>query len=541
MKKITLIISCYFLTILCFAQGTNNYIDLKNIQSWHLSSIPLKQPVLFPESSLQNDRAIGFNRAKICWNTIDLLFYRNTSQTPPNIDPLELSNHLIREVYKIEVYPNYQEQTGIPSYQTIMNLDYYPKERGSYNYEVNSTSYSSGIDQSGLLNSPETRWSGIMRSINNNIFTTNDLNYLGFWLMDPFVYDTSSVGGNLYINIGNVSEDILKDGRKSYENGLPSTSIVTNVDTTIWGKVSNINITSNVFVNENYQDIGLDGLNNNDERNFFQNYLDSIAFIFGTSSQVYQTVLNDPSSDSYHYFRGSDYDVQSLNILSRYKNFNNLERNSLPDSLSPESYSTAATTLPDNEDINLNNILDTAENYFQYKVILKRDSLIVGHNYITDKITVNPSNGDGTPVTWYKFLIPLSSSQREIVGNINNLDSSNFVRLFLKGFSDRLILRFFELAFVTTDLSINISEIQNDNSSISIYPNPNKGELFIDNKNESINYLKIYDITGQEVYSKQLLHINNPIVDISFLNNGMYVLIIESNNKSHIENLVIEK
>jgi cell surface protein SprA len=541
MNKIILFISCYFLTMLCFAQGTNNYIDLKNIQSWHLSSIPLKQPVLFLESSLQNDKAIGFNRAKTCWNTIDLIFYRNTSETPSNIDLLELSNHLIREIYKIEVYPDYQEQFEIPSFQTILNLDYYPNERGAYNFEVNSTNFSSGIDSSGFLKSPETRWGGIMRSINKNIFTTNDLNYLGFWLMDPFVYDTSSAGGNLYINIGNVSEDILKDGRKSYENGLPSTSIATNVDTTIWGRVSNLNITSNVFVNENYQDVGLDGLNNNDEHTFFQNYLDSIAFIFGTSSQVYQTALNDPSSDSYHYFRGSDYDAQSLSILGRYKNFNGLEGNSLPDSLSPELYSTAATTSPDNEDINLNNILDTAENYFQYKVILKRDSLIVGQNYITDKITVNPANGDGTPVTWYKFLIPLSSSQKEVIGNFNNLDSASFVRLFLKDFSNKLVLRFFELAFVTTDLSININEFQNDISAISIYPNPSKGELFIDNKNEIINYLKIYDLMGQEVYSIQLLNMNNPIVDISFLNNGMYVLIIDSNNKSHIKKLVIEK
>ncbi len=540
MKKIIYFILCYFLTILCFAQGTNNYIDLRNIQSWHLSSIPLKQLVLFPESSLQNNKTIGFNRAKTCWNTIDLLFYRNSSQIPPNINPLELSNHLIREVYKIEVYPNYQEQVGIPSYQTIMNLVYYPKEKGAYNFEVNSTSFSSGIDPSGVLKSPETRWGGIMRSINNNIFTTNDLNYLGFWLMDPFVYDTSSAGGNLYINIGNVSEDFLKDGRKSYENGLPSTSIVANVDTTIWGRVSNLNITSNEFVNENYQDIGLDGLNNNDERTFFQNYLDTFALIF-PGSIAYQNALNDPSSDDYHYYRGSDYDNQSLDILGRYKNYNGLDRNSVSDSLSLEFYPTAATVIPDNEDINHNNVLDTTESYFQYKVKLQRESLVVGQNYITDKITVNPANGDGTPVTWYKFLIPLNSSQREIIGNINSLDSASFVRLFLKDFSDRLILRFFELAFVTSDLSININEIQSDISAISIYPNPNKGVLFIDNKNESINCLKIYDLMGQEVYSKQLLNINNPIVDISFLNNGMYVLIIESNNKSHIEKLVIEK
>lgn len=539
MRKVFFLITFHTLSIACFAQRTNNSFDL--MPSWHLSSLPLKQPILFPESSLQNNKAIGFNRAKLAWYLIDpSVFYRNTSSTPPASNTIPVNNHLVREIFTKEVYPDYQYPDGIPTYQTILNLAFFPNEKGCYNYDVDSSDYSSGIDSLGYLKSPEKRWGGIMKKLNSNIITAWNLKYLAFWIMDPFVYNTNSTGGNLYINIGNISEDVLPDGRKSYEGGLPSTSVVFNVDTTIWGRVSTLNST-NVFTDQTYQDTGLDGLNNNDEQSFFQDYLDSIAGLYGSNSHAYLTAKNDPSSDSYHHYRGSDYDARLLNIIERYKNYNGFDGNSISSSMSPESYPTAATTVPDNEDINYNNVLDTAENYFQFKVFLKPDSLMVGHDYIVDSVVANPANGDGTPVTWYKFLIPLNSSQREIIGNISDYDSVSFVRMFLKGFSDTLILRFFQLALVTTDLTINVNEIQNDIPEISVYPNPNKGMLFIDNKKECVKYLKIYDLMGQEVYLKQWLNMNHPVVDISSLNNGMYVLIIESNNNTHIEKLIIEK
>lgn len=529
MKKVLIFYAFYGLTMTCFSQGVNHYYDIKSFISWYLSSIPFKQSNLFPESYLQNDKSIGFNRAKICWYSIDPLFLRNTSQTPDYIknDITLRNNHFVREIYVNEVYPNYQNPNGIPSIKATLDISYYPTEKGEYNYDVDSTLFSNGIDSLGNLKSPELRWGGIMRKIEKNIFTQDSLNYLRFWLMDPFVYNTNSTGGNLYFNIGNISEDVLKDSKISFENGLPSLTDTINVITTAWGRISNLTPFFGPFTDINSQNIGFDGLNNTLEQSFFQNYLNLILNKFGQNSNVYLKSTVDPSSDDYSYYLGSYYDGVQASILERYKKYNNIDGNS--------------SNMPDNEDINQNNILDTAENYYQYKIILKPESLIVGQNFITDKIIANPTNGDGTPVTWYKFLIPLSTNQREIIGNINTLDSSNFMRLFLNGFSDTTInLRFFELALVTNDLSM-INEIPNNNE-LSIYPNPNKGELNIDNKNESINVIKIYDLIGRELlYSKQVQNMNNNKIDISFLNNGMYVIVIESIKNTYIKKLIIEK
>ena len=542
MKKTALFLALYSLILTCFSQSTN-YYDLKPFQSWHLSSIPFKQPAIFPESYLQNDKASGFNRAKICWYTIDPLFLRNNNLTPQHIinDPMQRKNHFTREIVSGEVYASSQNPDEPVA---TLDLGFYPNEKGPYNFDTSPSVYSSGIDSTNHLNAHSTRWGGIMRPIEKGIFAAQNLNYLGFWLMDPFVYNPSQSGGYLYINIGNVSEDALKDGEKSYENGLPTSALITHVDSTAWGIVADTIINNNNFSaiigSRQYQDVGLDGLGDANERTFFQNYLNAIANLYGITSNAYLKSYADPSSDNYHYFRGTDYDQNQVSIIKRYRTYNNYDGNSQTADMSPESYPTNYSNLPDNEDINHNSILDTAENYYQYKILLNHDSLVVGQNFITDKITVTPANGDGTPITWYKFLIPLNTNKREIIGNINSLDSSGFVRLFLKGFSDSLIMRFFELAFVSTDLT-TINK-QPDNPAIKIYPNPAQREINIENGNDAIISVKIYDIVGREWLNFNPAESSyNSRIDVSFLNNGMYILTIEGSKEIYKEKLIIKK
>ena len=538
MKTLNIIIILSGFLTQSYAQIGNQYWDLKSPSDWHLSSVPFKQVDIFPESYLQNDLTIGYNRAKICWYSIDPLFTRNNSMTPSHIaNTPQQHDHFVREILFNEVYQNSTDSTMT----SVLNLAFYPVEKGPYNFDVIPTLYSSGINIDGNLNSPESRWGGIMRDIPINIFTTNNLNFLGFWLMDPFVNDTASDGGNLYINIGNVSEDILKDGKRSNESGLPATSIITNVDTTVWGRVSNLALLADTFasiISWQFQDIGFDGLVNNDEHLFFQNYLISIANSYGTSSPAYTMALNDPCSDDYHHYLGMDYDNSEVGISDRYKNYHGSEGNT--GVFSNDSYPSEETFLkPDDEDINGNDILDTAENYFQYKVVLHPDSFIVGQNFIADKITVNPANGDGTPVTWYKFLIPLNTSQRKVIGSINSLDSSGFVRLFLNEFSQTINLRFFELAFVTADLTI-IIDIQN-NSEISVYPNPSKGILNIVNENNEIYSIKVFDLIGKIIYYNDKMESTyKTTIDLSELKAGMYFIEIKSGNSVFTKKIIVE-
>jgi cell surface protein SprA len=83
---------------------------------------------------------------------------------------------------------------------------------------------------------------GVVCSENWKPMILNHLNvsYISFWVMDPFIYKPNSAGGDLYFNLGSISEDILKDGRKSLENGLPVNGDATQVDETNWGRVQNV-------------------------------------------------------------------------------------------------------------------------------------------------------------------------------------------------------------------------------------------------------------------------------------------------------------
>jgi cell surface protein SprA len=532
MKFLAFIIIFLKIFTFCYGQGV---FDLRTSGAWHLASIPSNQPDLFPEGKLQNNLASGYNRAKLAWYVVDpSVFYRNTSVTPDHLlhDTAQLENHLVREIFTNEVYPDIIYENGIPTYSSVLNLAFYPNEKGPYNYDIDSCIYSDGIDSSGKLLSPEKRWSGIMRTISINPLTDSFIKFIGFWIMDPFVYKPNSTGGNFYIDIGNISEDIMKDGLLSFENSYLSSSQLSSV----WGIIPEAPPDYPAFTDAESQDIGLDGLNIYGEQGYFQNYLISIKNKFGYNSIAYQLAYNDPSSDNFHYYRGNDYDNVQESILGRYKKYNDFDGNSI-------NWGMSSTNQPDREDINRNGILDTTENYFQYKIELKPEKMVVGQNFITEKRTVIPKNGNGTPVTWYKFMVPLKSDQKEIIGNINNLSSSNFIRLFLNGFSDTVIVRFFEFDLTSKDLPYH-HPTQSDCPDY-IFPNPSDGIFQIDNINYTIKSIAIYDLLGHKTFE---LNQQNcpyypyyPIIDASFLSKGIYIMEIETPESVCIQKILIEK
>jgi cell surface protein SprA len=295
-----------------------------------------------------------------------------------------------------------------------------------------------------------------MRRIETSDFETSNIEHIEFWLLDPFVYDTMGrhSGGDLYFNLGDVSEDVLKDSRKSFENGLPVDGTLLDVDTTTWGRVSKLQSLVNAFDNDPnsrvYQDLGFDGLNDSDEQSFFENYLQELST--KVNQEVYNQLAADPASDNYHYYRGSDYDQQELDILERYKKFNGPDKNSPTTEMSPESYPTSASTIPDVEDINGDNTLNEYERYYQYKVSIRQSDMVLGQNYINDIKTsrVQLKNGKVEEVKWYQFKVPVRNPD-DIVGNINDFKSIRFLRMFMRGFEDSTFLRFAELDLVRAD------------------------------------------------------------------------------------------
>lgn len=434
-------------------EGSQSTIDLKNVGSWVLASTPS----VFPESD-SITWAYGKNRSKLSWYIIDPLFYRNLSGiTPPNINDQEISNHLVRQIPEKEIFPNRDAQNGQTVILPVLNLSYFPVERGPYNYDAAPSAISAGVEPDGKLADPDSRWAGMMRRIETTDFDVANIEFIQFWVMDPFNENSpNTTGGKLVFNLGNISEDVLKDGKLEYENGLPSDGDTTNVNRSVWGFTPKTQPPIIYAFDNNpnarqFQDVGLDGVRNEHEPVVFGQFLSELST--WVTPQVLQQVAADPSSDNYHYYRGSDYDNLSLGILDRYRNFSNHDGNAPTDEQSPESYSTAATALPDVEDVNKDFNQEASEQYYEYNVNMDPAQMNVGSNYIVDKITrsVALPNGDIKDITWYQFKIPVreinnTSSFRR--GDIEGFNSLSFIRMYMTGFSQPMTLRFARLEFL---------------------------------------------------------------------------------------------
>ncbi len=442
-------------------ESTKIAFDVRHPHTWKLASTPFHPTGgLFPEAALVNDIAYGKNRALLAWYFIDPLFTRNTSRTPLHIknDKDQLSNHFIREIREREIFPNRQLMYGQSGYIQTLNLAYYPNERGPYNI------YPNNFNADGTLSNPKDKWGGMMRRLETTDFENNNIEYMEFWLLDPFVYDTNNnmKGGDLYFNLGDVSEDILKDGRKFFENGLPVTDTQPPADITVWGKVPSRQAVVYAFDNQpdarKKQDVGLNGLSTEEEFSFgaYQTFITQLrATLTPEAIQRMESdpfsPLNDPAGDNFSHYRSSFYDNNQMSVLERYKRFNGTEGNSPAQVDTNEDFTTSATNLPDVEDINNDNTLNEYEKYYQYKVSLRPEDMVVGKNYIADVVTatVELKNGKTEQVKWYQFKIPIrDASNYTAIGGIRDFKSIRFMRMFLTDFEEDIILRFATLQLV---------------------------------------------------------------------------------------------
>lgn len=441
-------------------EGAITPLDFRNPGSWFLASTPLGQPEngMFPEGDYNDSIINGYNRGRIAWYYVDPLFQRDQpGLTPPDVDENDQSNNYVREIPQAEVFPN-RSQIGGPQVITCMNVAYYPNERGQYNYDVEGApGISAGLNADGTLRDPSSRWGGIMRKIETTDFEASNIEFIQFWMMDPFANGTPNdgSGGELYFNLGNLSEDILRDGYKSFENGLPAPTNNYTTGTSKWGRYSLIQSIVYAFDNDpdsrTAQDVGLDGFNDNDERDFYNgSYLSRISNLYGSGSVAYQVANSDPSSDNYVYFLNPAYSDTNASPLDRYKRFNNHQGNS-PANGTIDGLQSTATTLPDMEDINRDNNMEVGENYYQYKVRLRPSDLVVGQNYIADVIEspVRYANNTTGSIKWYQFKIPVRQPDKT-VGEVD-IQNIRFVRMYMKNFETPVVLRFARLELLRGD------------------------------------------------------------------------------------------
>ncbi len=422
-------------------EGTAARIDISQpLDRWNLASIPENDPQnnhpLFMESALNDSRLTTVNRALINWYRLD----RNIGGAQN--DPYT------RIVDQNEIFPNRTIQPGLNIFRP-MDITYYPSRRGPYNYDVpNGTAYSAGVDEAGRLKDPESRWGGIMRGLTVNDFQASNIEYIEFWMLNPFMATSSQVdpaqSGYLYIDLGNISEDILKDGRAAFENGLPRPGQQIALDTTNLGVVPLTVPFVNAFDNDpavrEVQDVGLDGMNDQAEQEFLEEYLAEMQA--GVRPDVYQELLADPANDNFIHFL-DDTLPGNIATLERYAKFNHVEGNS-PNNTGNSRFATSFTFLPTTEDINRDFTSDRVEGYFHYQIPLFNDgsNRLALNEYVTDSIS---TRGGGE--VWYRFVVPIQEFDKK-VGAIQDFRSIRFMRMYLHGFDQKVTLRFATLDLV---------------------------------------------------------------------------------------------
>jgi cell surface protein SprA len=467
-------------------EGSISLIDIKSPQAWVLASVPQGQPSLFPEASLNDDIRTGYNRALFNWYSIDNLFYgqQNSSLKPANIPKQTYSNNFMRQVLETELFPSKTPTNGQPVVLSVLDLAFYPNERGPYNYDAATSAISGGTEVNGYLKTPENRWGGIMRRLETNDFQAANIEYVQFWMMDPFNedYDATKThegmdknnppSGEMFINLGNVSEDIVKDGKMLYENGLPGAPTgpnagLTPASSTI-GVYPLLTPSSNAFVNEvedrPYQDVGYDGMIDSTEIRRFAPFVTAMGNgTYDVNQRLVQEPLSDPSSDKYLHPKDASYDAYTAaagneilgNTLHRYKKYNGSEGNSPTGDLATvNGVNVVGSNSPNIEDVNKDNTLSEAENYYQYRIRISPQDFQpnkVGENYL-----VNVSEGTATidgiakKVNWYQFKIPIAEYEATY-GAIEGFNSVRFMRVFMKGFDKPIVCRLARFELVRSD------------------------------------------------------------------------------------------
>lgn len=421
-------------------EGASTSIPLgSRTNIWALASTPSR----FDESQ-NKDLTFGVNRAKLNWYVVN---DRGIRTNEDNMDPYS------RIVNQDELFDREQDLSQIRDLLTF-DLSYYPEERGPYNFDLpEGTAFSAGLDidaqkQCVKLKNPEERWAGITRFLPNNDFEAANYEYIEFWMLNPFMDRRNAAEnpdpgeqGYLYFNLGNVSEDVMHDNLVFFENSIPVEGDIVPTIKTPFGIVPTAVPAINGFDvnNRAAQDLGLDGLDDEGERSYFEDYVNKVRTAFSQDTCVF----NDPANDNYVAYRDTRFQAGTP-LLERFKNQNNPEANATNNT----NIIGVGNNLPDTEDLNGNRSLDDGESYFEYRIPIFNNAGeidIIQNKYITEDTIIQGPSGS-PPEKWYRFRIPISEGTS--VNGIQSLRSIQFMRMYMTGFSKPKTFRLAEFELV---------------------------------------------------------------------------------------------
>ncbi|MEI7507889.1 MAG: cell surface protein SprA [Flavobacterium sp.] len=472
-------------------EGSQTNIDMKSPYSWFLSSTPVKPTtgtstdyLDFVGTEFNNPLDYGVKRAKLAWYSIDPIFY---TQLPSGMSTDDVSYNSTRRVFSQELYPSLVVPAGQSQVVNTLDLTYFPKERGPYNF-------SQAAATNGTLPNPQDNFGGIVRALNSTNFEQANVQYIQFWMMDPYTdpnnpnRPANTNTGRIYFNLGEISEDVLQDGRKFYENGVGNGQTL--AAPTVWGNTpasqSLIYAFDSNQDNRTSQDVGLNGLNNAEEAAKFPAFAS----------------FPDPAGDDYTYFLNT-----SGSVFDRYKNYNGTEGNS---PINVTDTNRGSTTVPDVEDVNRDNTMTTINAYYEYSIKVSPSDLTnVGSNYITNILPTQVSlpNGETTTARWIQFKIPINQPSN-IIGGISDFRSIRFMRMFMTKFTDQMTVRFGSLDLVRGDwIKYNASLDPNDTDTTD--DNTDYDSFAVNTQENAtrtpINYVLPPGVSLEQVYNNNTL------------------------------------
>lgn len=464
-----------------FEQSTTTY-DLLDPNAWRHAS---------PPSAFARELGVG-NRALLSWYSIDPRLVRdNMGSVMPDYlrhNRMERNGVFVREVPYTELFPSADRSALSGSFVPVVNLSYYPDERGPYNLSTD------GMDARGRFAQPDRMWGGLMRSLPVRDFEAAGIAYLEGWFMDPFVENPSARGGELFIDLGRISEDILPDGTNVFENGLPSASHPerTTYETSFGIAPEEVPQTyafdrsSDSGVGR--QDVGYNGLSSAQEREhpLYRDFLERVKSITGMhpwqgdALHAPDNPYNDPAGDNYTYYLDEYWDTIEAGILTRYKYYNGVEGNSVDRLIRGQQ--SARTWRPDVEDINEDMQMERKEAYFRYGIEISPGGFVVGRNHIVSQrdAEVEMPEGGTKKVTWYKVRIPLGQFQ-ERVGDAPSFRDVRVMRMFLTGFDTPVHIRWAAFRLVRSDwmmydAPINVDDRRMADTSLGVMSIEEDGE-----------------------------------------------------------------
>lgn len=411
-----------------FEQG-NHHIDLSYPRAWLLG--PLDNP---------NDRA------QFAWYSVDPLLVRDNARHQPNHlaqDELQRCHPLVREVQVEEFYPKRSFDPIMNQAIPMLNLSFYPEERGPYNTDTER------LDPTGKLNRPTEMWASIIRPLEINDLESSNYSYIEVWVLDPFSLQESqeNASGELYLDIGRLREQIFPELGIYFEGGQKKSE-------TNWGQkadqipqIYGFDTSGTISIED--QDTGLDGLKSADERKHprYAAYLSEVERITGFTPWINDPFGNpqsDPAGDDYHFFLDDIWDASQASILQRYKYINGQEGNSIDRIV--QGVHAARTWLPDTEDFNRDMIQETEERFLRYRIPISRQGLskvnpqVIGEQWL---------NAGSERERWVKIRIPLEAPL-ERHGTQPTLKDAQAIRLSLTGFSSETHLRLAQFRIIST-------------------------------------------------------------------------------------------